>query len=97
MLEQISIRPLREDDLEATDRVMRVAFGTFLGVPDPMLVFGDADYVRSRFAAQPGWAAPASHAPSPLRGRSPEVDDRRRARLMRYGHALRPLPGLTRR
>jgi hypothetical protein len=35
---------------------MRFAFGTFLGAPDPMMVFGDADYVRSRFAAEPSWA-----------------------------------------
>jgi N-acetylglutamate synthase-like GNAT family acetyltransferase len=35
---------------------MRMAFGTFLGAPDPMLVFGDADYVRTRFAADPSRA-----------------------------------------
>ena len=35
---------------------MRMAFGTFLGAPDPMMVFGDLDYVRSRFAAEPSWA-----------------------------------------
>src|ERR1700730_11670775 len=52
----VSIRPLEEGDLEAADRVMRMAFGTFLGAPDPMMVFGDADYVRSRFAAEPSWA-----------------------------------------
>lgn len=50
------IRPLQDGDLDAADRVMRTAFGTFLGAPDPMGVFGDADYVRSRFAAAPGWA-----------------------------------------
>jgi GNAT superfamily N-acetyltransferase len=53
---EISIRPLQAGDLEDADRVMRMAFGTYLGAPDPMLVFGDADYVRSRFAAEPGWA-----------------------------------------
>ena len=52
----VSIRPLGEDDLEAADRVMRTAFGTFLGAPDPMQVFGDLDYVYSRFAAAPRWA-----------------------------------------
>jgi GNAT superfamily N-acetyltransferase len=35
---------------------MRIAFGTFLGAPDPISVFGDAQYVRPRFAAQPDWA-----------------------------------------
>jgi N-acetylglutamate synthase-like GNAT family acetyltransferase len=53
---EVSIRPLEERDLDAADRVMRIAFGTFLGAPDPMMVFGDADYVRSRFAAEPSWA-----------------------------------------
>jgi GNAT superfamily N-acetyltransferase len=53
---EFSIRPLEEGDLETADRVMRMAFGTFLGAPDPMMVFGDADYVRSRFAAEPSWA-----------------------------------------
>ena len=52
----VSIRPLEERDLDTADRVMRVAFGTFLGAPDPMMVFGDADYVRSRFVAEPSWA-----------------------------------------
>jgi GNAT superfamily N-acetyltransferase len=52
----VLIRPLEEGDLDAADRVMRMAFGTFLGAPDPMMVFGDADYVRSRFAAEPSWA-----------------------------------------
>jgi GNAT superfamily N-acetyltransferase len=52
----ISIRPLQAGDLDAADRVMRMAFGTFLGAPDPMTVFGDMDYVRSRFAAEPSWA-----------------------------------------
>jgi predicted N-acetyltransferase YhbS len=53
---EVAIRALREDDLDAADRVMRIAFGTFLGVPDPITVFGDADYVGSRFRAEPSWA-----------------------------------------
>ena len=56
VLADVSIRPLQEGDLDAADRVMRMAFGTFLGAPDPMIVFGDMDYVRSRFAAEPSWA-----------------------------------------
>jgi GNAT superfamily N-acetyltransferase len=46
----VSVRPLRETDLDRADEILRVAFGTFLGVPDP---FGTADYVRTRFAADP--------------------------------------------
>jgi predicted N-acetyltransferase YhbS len=49
----VSVRPMREDDLEAADRVMRVAFGTFLGLPTPEEFMGDAAYIRSRFAADP--------------------------------------------
>jgi GNAT superfamily N-acetyltransferase len=55
-LGDLTIRPLQKGDLDAADRVMRMAFGTFLGAPDPMMVFGDLDYVRSRFAAEPSWA-----------------------------------------
>ncbi len=51
-----TIRPLREEDLDAADRIMRTAFGTFMGAPDPLAVFGDAEYVRPRFRAQPQWA-----------------------------------------
>jgi GNAT superfamily N-acetyltransferase len=46
----VSVRPLREADLDRSDEILRVAFGTFLGIPD---VFGTADYVRTRFAADP--------------------------------------------
>jgi GNAT superfamily N-acetyltransferase len=52
----VVIRPLRPEEVDVADEVMRVAFGTFLGVPDPVLVFGDAQHVRPRFAAEPGWA-----------------------------------------
>lgn len=49
----VTIRPLREEDLPAADRVMRLAFGTFLGMPDPIQFMGDADYVRTRWLADP--------------------------------------------
>lgn len=47
------VRPLREDGLDVADHVMRMAFGTYLKAPDPLRVFGDADYVRTRFATAP--------------------------------------------
>ena len=55
----ITVRPLRESDLGAADHIMRVAFGTYLGAPDPVTVFGDASYVKTRFLAAPdcAWAA----------------------------------------
>lgn len=33
---------MQEDDLEEADTIMRLAFGTFLGLPDPMKIMGDA-------------------------------------------------------
>jgi GNAT superfamily N-acetyltransferase len=55
----ISVRPLRESDLSTADHIMRVAFGTFLGVPEPASFMGDASYVRTRWKAKPdaGFAA----------------------------------------
>ena len=44
------------DDLGAADRVMRLAFGTIRGLPDPEATFGDRDLVRTRFQAAPGCA-----------------------------------------
>lgn len=52
----VKVRPLQEDDLDAADRIMRTAFGTFMGAPDPAAVFGDAQYVRPRYRAEPSWA-----------------------------------------
>lgn len=47
------IRSLKEADLGEADRVSRLSFGTFLGLPDPMSFFGDADFIRTRFRADP--------------------------------------------
>jgi GNAT superfamily N-acetyltransferase len=53
------VGPLAERDLDEADRVYRVAFGTFLGVPDPEKFSGDADLVRTRWRADPGAALAA--------------------------------------
>jgi GNAT superfamily N-acetyltransferase len=50
---EIKIRPLLEEDLPEADRIMRLAFGTFLGLPDPLKFMGDADYARTRWPADP--------------------------------------------
>ena len=63
----IAIRPLREDDLGEADRIMRLAFGTFLGLPDPLAFMGDAGYVRTRWRADPA-AALAAEAGGELVG-----------------------------
>ncbi len=49
----VTIRPLREDELAEADRIVRLAFGTFLGLPDPLQFMGDADYARTRWRANP--------------------------------------------
>jgi GNAT superfamily N-acetyltransferase len=58
----VTIRPLQERDLPAADRVMRLAFGTFLGLPDPMAFMGDTAYVRTRWRAAPANAFGAERA-----------------------------------
>lgn len=50
------IRPLAESDLDAADRIVRVAFGTFLGLPDPTAFMGDANYAHTRWRADPAAA-----------------------------------------
>jgi len=45
------IRALAEADLPQAQRIVRVAFGTFLGAPDPEHFWSDLDYVYGRFAA----------------------------------------------
>jgi hypothetical protein len=64
---QIRIRPLRENDLAEADRIMRLAFGTFLGLPDPMQMFGDSDFAHTRFHAAPD-SALAAEADGKLTG-----------------------------
>ena len=52
----ISVRPLRESELDIADRVCREAFNTFVGVPD---LFGDLDYVHTRWGTAPDLAIAA--------------------------------------
>ena len=55
------MRPLVERDLAAADRIIRVAFGTFLGMPDPAKFMGDAVMARTRWIADPGGVLAAEH------------------------------------
>jgi GNAT superfamily N-acetyltransferase len=43
-----AVRPLAKEDLNEADRIARLAFGTFLKLPDPMMMFGDRDMIRNR-------------------------------------------------
>jgi len=49
----VTIRLLREDELETADHIFQVAFGTFLGLPNPEMFAGDADLVRTRWKTDP--------------------------------------------
>lgn len=46
------IRPLTDRDLPAAQRIVRLAFGTFLGAPDPSTFWADRDYVYGRFGPE---------------------------------------------
>ncbi|MBV9178430.1 MAG: hypothetical protein JO297_15495 [Nitrososphaeraceae archaeon] len=56
MIDSIHIHPLQESDLSAADHILRLSFGTFVDLPDPMIFFDDADHVRTRFLANPSAA-----------------------------------------
>ena len=54
-----TVQGLREDELAVADRVFRLAFGTFLRLSDPLSFSGDADYIYSRWRADPAAALKA--------------------------------------
>lgn len=49
----VSVRPMLEKDLQEARAVFRVAFGTFLGAPDPANFWGDQEYIFTRWRADP--------------------------------------------
>lgn len=52
----VSIRLLQAHELDAADHVFRLAFGTFLGLPEPTEFFGDAAYIHHRWQTDPNAA-----------------------------------------
>ena len=58
----INVRLLQETELSTADSIMRLAFGTFIGLPEPMSFMGDAAYVRNRWLADPEAAFAAEAA-----------------------------------
>src|SRR4051794_3876051 len=64
---EITVRQLEERDLPAADYIMRMAFGTFIGLPEPAAFMGDASYVKTRWLADPN-AAFAAEAGGELVG-----------------------------
>jgi GNAT superfamily N-acetyltransferase len=47
------IRMLTEKDLSDADRIFRLAFGTWHGLPDPLQFGGDRDFCRTRWLIDP--------------------------------------------
>ncbi|HTF61326.1 MAG TPA: GNAT family N-acetyltransferase [Edaphobacter sp.] len=45
----IKISPLKQSELEEADRIVRLAFGAFLGVPNPLDFMGDRTFMKSRW------------------------------------------------
>ena len=43
--------PLEQADLPQAERILRMAFGSFLGVPEPATFWSDRDYIYSRWRA----------------------------------------------
>ena len=50
---EVIVRSLRKEDLQTADHIMRVAFGTFIGVPDPSSFGEGMDHVKSRWLTDP--------------------------------------------
>jgi ribosomal protein S18 acetylase RimI-like enzyme len=65
---KFNIRQLAESDLPVADYMRRLAFGTFLGLQDPMTFSGDADNVKTRFFADPTSTLAAESANGQLVG-----------------------------
>ena len=51
-LQRVNVGPLKEGELEEADRIFRLAFGTFIGLPDP------ADFMKGRNLVHSRWHAP---------------------------------------
>jgi GNAT superfamily N-acetyltransferase len=48
-LEQVEVGLLNSNELSEANRIFRLAFGTFLGLPDPMAFAGDREMVTARW------------------------------------------------
>jgi GNAT superfamily N-acetyltransferase len=48
---QIKVGPLKQSELQEADRIMRLAFGTFIGLPNPSEFMGDREVLIPRWHA----------------------------------------------
>lgn len=55
-MSDVAVRAMRAEDVAVADRIFRLAFGTFLRLPDPSTFAGDGDWVRGRWRADPSAA-----------------------------------------
>ncbi len=62
----VLVRPMREADLAEARRIFRVAFGTFLGLPEPANLWPDREYVATRWRADPEAALVAEIGGAPV-------------------------------
>lgn len=53
LLSHVSVRAMHETDLPAARAICRLAFGTFLGAPDPSAFWADREYVFTRWRTDP--------------------------------------------
>jgi GNAT superfamily N-acetyltransferase len=63
----VSLENLQQGDLGEADRIFRLAFGTFLGLPDPAQFHQGAELIRARWTADPS-ATFAAKIPGKLAG-----------------------------
>ena len=49
MNQPIKVGVLKQSELEEADRIVRLAFGTFLGVPNPLEFMGDRNFITPRW------------------------------------------------
>ena len=45
----IKVGSLKQSELEEAERIVRLAFGTFLGLPDPLDFMGDRNFMVPRW------------------------------------------------
>jgi GNAT superfamily N-acetyltransferase len=57
----VRVRLLVEADLPEADKIVRLAFGTFLRVPDPSSFMGDANFALTRWRADPSAVFATEH------------------------------------
>lgn len=55
----VTVRPLQESDLAEARAIFRLAFGTFLGLPDPQQFAVGREYISTRWQADPSAALAA--------------------------------------